>query len=36
MIKKEKEPLILKQGTLEYKFKCKPYEMEIWVKYTEF
>jgi putative protease len=33
-----KEPLILKQGELEYKlkFNCKPCEMEIWEKDAEF
>ena len=31
------EPLILKQGELEYKlkFNCKPCEMEIWEKDAE-
>ena len=35
---KIKEPLILKQGELEYKlkFNCKPCEMEIWEKDAEF
>jgi len=35
---KVKEPLILKQGELEYKlkFNCKPCEMEIWEKDAEF
>ena len=35
---KLKEPLILKQGELEYKlkFNCKPCEMEIWEKDAEF
>lgn len=35
---KLKEPLILKQGDLEYKlkFNCKPCEMEIWEKDAEF
>jgi putative protease len=38
MVKKVKEPLVLKQGELEYKLKFngKPYEMEIWVKNAEF
>ena len=33
-----KEPLVLKQGELEYKlkFNCKPCEMEIWEKDAEF
>ena len=32
------EPLVLKQGELEYKlkFNCKPCEMEIWEKDAEF
>jgi len=36
--KKVKEPLVLKQGELEYKlkFNCKPCEMEIWEKDAEF
>ena len=36
--KKVKEPLVLKQGELEYKlkFNCKPCEMEIWEKNAEF
>jgi 23S rRNA 5-hydroxycytidine C2501 synthase len=35
---KVKEPLVLKQGELEYKlkFNCKPCEMEIWEKDAEF
>ena len=35
---KLKEPLVLKQGELEYKlkFNCKPCEMEIWEKDAEF
>lgn len=35
---KVKEPLILKQGEIEYKlkFNCKPCEMEIWEKEAEF
>lgn len=35
---KVQEPLILKQGELEYKlkFNCKPCEMEIWEKDAEF
>ena len=35
---KVKEPLVLKQGELEYKlkFNCKPCEMEIWDKDAEF
>ncbi len=35
---KIKEPLVLKQGELEYKlkFNCKPCEMEIWEKDAEF
>ncbi|SEP76544.1 peptidase U32 family protein [Flavobacterium urocaniciphilum] len=38
MDKKLKEPLVLKQGELEYKlkFNCKPCEMEIWEKDAEF
>jgi putative protease len=38
MTTKLKEPLILKQGELEYKlkFNCKPCEMEIWEKDAEF
>ena len=38
MDKKVKEPLVLKQGELEYKlkFNCKPCEMEIWEKDAEF
>ncbi|TRX39039.1 peptidase U32 family protein [Flavobacterium restrictum] len=38
MGEKLKEPLVLKQGELEYKlkFKCKPCEMEIWEKDAEF
>jgi collagenase-like PrtC family protease len=37
MGEKVKEPLILKQGELEYKlkFNCKPCEMEIWEKDAE-
>ena len=36
--KKVKEPLVLKQGELEYKlkFNCKPCEMEFWEKDAEF
>lgn len=35
---KVKEPLVLKQGEIEYKlkFNCKPCEMEIWEKDAEF
>jgi len=35
---KVKEPLVLKQGDVEYKlkFNCKPCEMEIWEKDAEF
>lgn len=35
---KVKEPLVLKQGDIEYKlkFNCKPCEMEIWEKDAEF
>ena len=35
---KIKEPLVLKQGDIEYKlkFNCKPCEMEIWEKDAEF
>ena len=38
MGEKLKEPLVLKQGELEYKlkFNCKPCEMEIWEKDAEF
>lgn len=38
MDQKLKEPLVLKQGELEYKlkFNCKPCEMEIWEKDAEF
>ena len=38
MVEKLKEPLVLKQGELEYKlkFNCKPCEMEIWEKDAEF
>jgi putative protease len=38
MESKAKEPLVLKQGELEYKlkFNCKPCEMEIWEKDAEF
>ena len=38
MEQKLKEPLVLKQGELEYKlkFNCKPCEMEIWEKDAEF
>jgi putative protease len=38
MESKVKEPLVLKQGELEYKlkFNCKPCEMEIWEKDAEF
>ena len=38
MKSKLKEPLVLKQGELEYKlkFNCKPCEMEIWEKDAEF
>lgn len=38
MDQKVKEPLVLKQGELEYKlkFNCKPCEMEIWEKDAEF
>ncbi|MDR7209281.1 U32 family peptidase [Flavobacterium piscis] len=38
MDRKVKEPLVLKQGELEYKlkFNCKPCEMEIWEKDAEF
>ncbi|MES2799150.1 MAG: U32 family peptidase [Bacteroidota bacterium] len=38
MGEKVKEPLVLKQGELEYKlkFNCKPCEMEIWEKDAEF
>ncbi len=38
MESKLKEPLVLKQGELEYKlkFNCKPCEMEIWEKDAEF
>ncbi len=38
MGEKVKEPLVLKQGEIEYKlkFNCKPCEMEIWEKDAEF
>ena len=38
MGEKIKEPLVLKQGEIEYKlkFNCKPCEMEIWEKDAEF
>lgn len=38
MGEKVKEPLVLKQGDIEYKlkFNCKPCEMEIWEKDAEF
>lgn len=38
MGEKVKEPLVLKQGEVEYKlkFNCKPCEMEIWEKDAEF
>lgn len=38
MGEKVKEPLVLKQGDVEYKlkFNCKPCEMEIWEKDAEF
>ncbi|MFN5784457.1 MAG: peptidase U32 family protein [Flavobacteriia bacterium] len=38
MGEKMKEPLVLKQGEIEYKlkFNCKPCEMEIWEKDAEF
>ncbi len=38
MGEKIKEPLVLKQGDIEYKlkFNCKPCEMEIWEKDAEF